>query len=294
MTVVQHAALLDPLYSEAVAFDYLDRVREALTDPDLDNPLPLEQVKLQVVQSSADAEIGDHREFELADLIMMTTHGRNPVSHLVLGSVASKLLKRNCNPMILFKAASDSNDQSLIEKLQSAGTWLNTRLSNRIVLALDGSEVAEGAIPEALDLARLLGAELHLLAVVEHPALVTNLFTKTPQSAFAINPEHAQVQRVSEARLYLESLAHQLQSSGLVIKVAVECGNPSEAIHAFASRRNAQVVVMATQSGGARFRLGSVADQVLLQGGVPVLIVPNVQVHSSMAYATSAHQLRSW
>jgi len=294
LTVVQHNALLDPLSSEAVAYDYLDRVREALTDSDLAAPLPLERIKLRVAQSSFDTEIGDHPEFEQAGLIMMTTHGRNPVSHLVLGSVASKLLKRNCCPMILFKAASNPGEQSLTETLQNTSSWLSTRLSNRVVLALDGSEIAEGAIPQALDLARQLNAELHLLAVVEPPALVADLFKKTPQTAFAINPDHAQIQRRSEARLYLESLAHKLQTSGLVIRVAVESGNPSEAIHAFARRRNSLVVVMATQSGGGRFRLGSVADQVLLQGGIPVLIVPNVQVHSKLVYASSAYQLRPW
>jgi len=294
LTVIQHAALLSPLSSEAVAYDYLDRVSEALTDSKLDNSLPPEQIKLRVVQGSPDAEIGDHRAFEQADLIMMTTHGRNPVSHLVLGSVASKLLKRNCCPVILFKAASNTTGQLLTDKLRVAGSWLNTRLSNRIVLALDGSEVAEGAIPQALDLAHQLGAELHLLAVVEPPALVADLFKKTPQTAFAVNPEHEQVQRTAEARLYLERLAHKLQASGLVIHVAVERGEPATAIHAFACRRNALAVVMATQSGGARFRLGSVADQVLLQGGIPVLIAPNVLVHSNLVYASSSYQVRPW
>jgi len=225
---------------------------------------------------------------------MMTTHGRNPSSRLVMGSVASKLLQKNICPVILFKAADDVTGQRLAEKLGSPGPWLNTTLTNRVVLALDGTEVSEGAIPQAVDLARNLGAELYLLGVIE-PSILANPATEaSSQAAFASNPEHEQVHRMAEARLYLGGLAHKLAASGLQVRTAVERGNPAEAIHNFARRKGALVTIMATRSGEAhhRFRLGSVADQVLNLGGIPVLIVPNFQVHSSFTSVSISYQYR--
>src|SRR4051812_9780684 len=105
LTVVNRAGMVDSLPNETAAYDYLDRVRETLTSKALDVRLPLEKIKLQVVYGSPGEEVGEHRQFEQASLIMMTTHGRNPSSRLVMGSVASKLLQKNICPVILFKAA---------------------------------------------------------------------------------------------------------------------------------------------------------------------------------------------
>jgi nucleotide-binding universal stress UspA family protein len=295
LTVVNRGAFVDSLPNEAAAFDYLDRVRETLSDSALDIHLPLERIKLQVAYGSPGEEVGEHSQFEQASLIMMTTHGRNPSSRLVMGSVASKLLQRNVCPVILFKAGADVTQQTLAEKLKSPGEWLGTTLSNRVVLTLDGTEISEGAIPQAVDLARNLGAELYLLGVIE-PSIIANLPNETAgQAAFASNPEHEQVRRMAEARLYLGGIAQKLMASGLQVRTAVERGNPAVAIHNFARRRGVLVTVMATRSGEAhhRFRLGSVADQVLDLGGIPVLIVPNFQVHPTFVSASAGYQYRA-
>ena len=295
LTVVNRAGFMDSLPNEAAAFDYLDGVREILSDSTLELHLSPEKIKLEVAYGSPGEEVGEHSQFGQASLIMMTTHGRNPSSRMVMGSVASKLLQRNICPVILFKAGADVNHQTLSEKLQSPGDWLGTTLSNRVVLTLDGTEISEGAIPQAVDLAWNLGAELYLLGVIE-PSLIANPPNETAgQAAFASNPEHEHVHRMAEARLYLGGIAHKLTASGLQVRTAVERGNPAVAIHSFARRKGALVTVMATRSGEAhhRFRLGSVADQVLDLGGIPVLIVPNFQVHPSFAPISTTYQYRA-
>ncbi len=294
ITIVHRTNLLGPLASEVAAYDYLDRVRETLTDPDLEERLPPEYVKIKVAYGLPGEETGEHSEFEQANLILMTTHGRTPGSRLVLGNLASKLLQRNCGPLILFKAGPDLDDQTLAQSLHQPGPWLKTRLANRVILPLDGSEAAESAMPQAIELTRELGAELHLLAVIEPSILIPPLSEGSDTLMAASNPEHEQMHRLAEARLYLENIARKLYSTGLPIRVAVEQGYAAEAIHSFAQRRNATVVVMATRSVGPhhRFRLGSIADQVLLQGGIPVLIVPNVQVQPYVNLSDSIYQQR--
>jgi nucleotide-binding universal stress UspA family protein len=141
----------------------------------------------------------------------------------------------------------------------------------RLVVPLDGSEVAEAALPYAEELAGALGASLHLITVVE----------REPGGLFALAPEireqlaQGQLEGVTE---YLATIARGLRSRGVVTDtetVETIAGHATEEILAAADRIAASMVVLATHGRGGleRLFLGSVADKVMRSAHQPTLLI---------------------
>ena len=131
-----------------------------------------------------------------------------------------------------------------------------------ILVPLDGSDLAERALPIAETVARASGAKILLLRVVP-PA--------TPESA--TRGEYAA--EVEEAEKYLASVAARLTKSCGVETRLVE-GDPAASIEADVAAHRADLIAMSThgRSGFGRWIYGSVADEVMRRAVVPVLLVP--------------------
>jgi nucleotide-binding universal stress UspA family protein len=122
----------------------------------------------------------------------------------------------------------------------------------RIMVPLDGSELAQTALPHALELCRALGATLVLLHVrdVRHGS--------------------------SEAsRRFLDFTRRQYANDGVAIETLMREGSVVEAILSAAQHQQIDVIAMAThgRSGIQRAVYGSVAEQVLRSSTTPVLLV---------------------
>jgi nucleotide-binding universal stress UspA family protein len=136
-----------------------------------------------------------------------------------------------------------------------------------ILLALDGSFLAERAIRYAEHLARLASARLILLRAVEaYPS----------PSGDALEAEIAAVQQGEE---YLEAVEEQLNGSGaapLTVERKVVYGSAGEAILDAVRQQRPDLLVMATHglTGLRRLLYGSVSDHVLRHVAVPLLLVP--------------------
>jgi nucleotide-binding universal stress UspA family protein len=138
----------------------------------------------------------------------------------------------------------------------------------KLLVPLDGSPLAEQAIPAACGLARRAGGAVHL-AVVQPP----------PLRHLHVSAELAKpVER--EAREQLESyLAKQAEAvsmcHGLEATCAVLEGDPAGALAAYARTNAMDLIVMTTHGRGGlgRFWLGSVADSLLRRITSPVLLL---------------------
>jgi nucleotide-binding universal stress UspA family protein len=136
-----------------------------------------------------------------------------------------------------------------------------------ILVPLDGSKLAEGALGTALDVARATGARITLAHVV---ATVTML---DPRS---LTPVRRKIRSEHEsAQAYLESVAASLKEEGLDVDAkVVEGKTPAQALSELADAIGADMIAMATHGYGGvrRALLGSVADKVLRLSSLPVLI----------------------
>ena len=192
-----------------------------------------------------------------ADLIVMSTHGRSGLGRALLGSVADTLVRRTQLPLLLVRAGLPLD------------RWEHGL--RRILVPLDGSGLAEAALPRVAALARASGARVTLLQVVGPPA------PELRPSEVAGLPEDDEA-LAERARRYLAGAAARLSEQGVGVETEVTFGWPAERIGAAAAEGHADLIAMSTHARGGLDRLivGSVADQVLRRAEVPVLLVRGV------------------
>jgi len=123
----------------------------------------------------------------------------------------------------------------------------------KLLVPLDGSELAERAIPYAQAIAKTKSSEV-------------TLFTVSIASV-------EQLDRPMKA--YLELKVKELQSQGIEASAAIAYGTVADEIVGFADKNNVDLIVISTHgySGIKRWVLGSVARKVLYGTGVQVLLV---------------------
>jgi nucleotide-binding universal stress UspA family protein len=220
-------------------------------------------VATQLLHGPVAPTLAEYAATSKADLIVMTTHGRGPLSRFWLGSVADELIRRSPVPLLVHRPADGAAPE----------TRDPFRL-RRILVPLDGTAVAEAALSPAVALARLFGAELHLLRSVE-PELV-------PVPEGMSDLPHITGQPVLElltaqARADLDRVARRLRSEGLTVssQVAVHDFFEAAAPAVLEAAKTADLIVLATHGRGrvARFFFGSVADNVVRAAPCPVLVV---------------------
>lgn len=142
----------------------------------------------------------------------------------------------------------------------------------KILVPLDGSDLAEQALPYARVLAQKFGGRLTLLWVLQPPPLM-------PVTEFGVLPVHdeALLERAEEqANDYLGRLRDQLDEEGISARVAVtKSPAVAEAIVDFAAQGDFDLIVKTThgRSGISRWVFGSVAAKVLEQAPCPVFLV---------------------
>lgn len=189
------------------------------------------------------------------DLIVMSTHGRSGLGRWVYGSVADQVMRRAMVPVLLIPASCRAE-------------WWSHRPS-RVLVPLDGSDLATTALPMASKLVSWLGGELFLLRVI---------VPTTP--VYADGAPHTGIDRESErdvARQYLEEVAAGLREGGQNVKLVDAYGPAPAMIAATAADQQVDLIAMSTHGRGGitRLLMGSVATGVVQQASVPVLIVPS-------------------
>jgi nucleotide-binding universal stress UspA family protein len=180
-----------------------------------------------------------------ADLIVMATHGRGPLSRFLIGSVADELVCRARVPVLLVRGTD-----------RAPGATPRPAPDN-ILVPLDGSPLAEAVLGPAQELARVLEARCSLLQVVK------------PPSSGRHGPGKAQ------AEAYLEGVAARLREQGLQVRArAVVARHAADAILAEAEAQGSNLLALATHGrhGLNRLLLGSVADLLLRAAASPVLV----------------------
>jgi len=150
----------------------------------------------------------------------------------------------------------------------------------RIVVPLDGSRLAEGILPFVLQIAGPLDLEVVLVRVVE---------PTVPQGLEGTGYCMVDVVAASlrDAREYLAAVAVKLRGRGVRVTTEARHGVPVTELVAVARNTGAGLIAMTThgRSGFGRFLFGSVADAVLRQAEIPVLMMRLTERQVSAAKA---------
>jgi nucleotide-binding universal stress UspA family protein len=150
---------------------------------------------------------------------------------------------------------------------------------DRVVVLLDGSELAEQVLPHVAEIIRGRNSEVYLLSVA--PTIVPTVATAVDiypiyTTADFLTVEAAERERIElELNEYLDMVAQRLQPVASQVSKVVRFGQPAEEILGYAEEVAADLIAMCThgRSGLSRWVYGSVADKVLRGAKCPVLLV---------------------
>jgi nucleotide-binding universal stress UspA family protein len=196
-------------------------------------------------------------EKEPGTLIAISTRGRSGAGRWVLGSVTDKVLRATTTPMLIIRSRGQGNAAPDL-KLTS------------IIVTLDGSPLAEQALPHALALAKAMS--LKIILVRTTPSDKTGRGGMEPST----NLDRVLKGAEAEASEYLKTVGTRIrEEQGLTVEERVLRGDPSSAVVGVDHEISENLVAMTThgRSGAARWILGSVTDKVVRQSEDPILVI---------------------
>lgn len=141
----------------------------------------------------------------------------------------------------------------------------------RIVVGTDGSETAAEAVRQAVDLAKLSGAQLSIVSAYE-PVSKRRLQGEEEGAPADVQYE---IGPREDVNLVLDSAAATAKQEGLEVQTHPVEGNPTDAILEVAEQTDADLIVVGNKgmTGARRFLLGSVPNNVSHHAPCSVIIV---------------------
>jgi nucleotide-binding universal stress UspA family protein len=208
------------------------------------------KAQLAVRMGQPEEQIIYMAERTAATLIVMATHGHSGLKRWAIGSVADKVVQAAETPVLLIRSAVPEPRPRL----------------RRIMVPLDGSALAEQAMPLAIELAVAAHADVLLFQAI---APVVEAYP------YPHLPSDVQLALRDQAHVELTRAAESFREHPITLTSEVELGYPGEAIIDAATRHDVDLIVMATHgySGLRRWVLGSVADKVAHATTTPLLLV---------------------
>ncbi|HWC31431.1 MAG TPA: universal stress protein [Dehalococcoidia bacterium] len=216
------------------------------------------EVSIEVVRGqAAEVILQDVRDYR-PDYLIVSTHGSSGLSRLRFGSVADKVIRgADCSTLVVGPLAAEQD------------SWLESRLMpvfKSVLVPLDGSKLAEQALPEAESFADAFGAKLHVVTAVAAPFLGLG-------EAWASSTRDVSDDPVAYAKQYLDEL-RQNRPALASSSVDVRMGPADQVLREYIAENGIDLVIMTSHGRGGvvRTALGSTTDR-LLGGPAPILVV---------------------
>lgn len=154
---------------------------------------------------------------------------------------------------------------------------------NKIVVPLDGSKLAECALPHLEELAKgcrtgrvfLVSVTQRIVGRSKAPEVEELYKSSGTSREFAGQDSYVLGKKEKQAQRYLDRIARELTDKGIRVETQVLMGKPPEEIASFTERHDADLIIIAShgRSGPNKWAFGSVAEKILKASPVPVFIV---------------------
>jgi len=212
--------------------DYFADVQDRLKDAGV-------PVSAELLDGSVVSSLAEYAHRLKPAWVVMLSHGRGAVARFFLGETASEFVRSSPCPVLLVHPTGEPADPAAAPDVR------------RVLIPLDGSELAEKMLGPATEFARAVGADVTLLTAL----------------AAVPNPK--------EGARYLEERADRVRGAGLTVGVrTVEHGGAADAIVLEAAAKPGTVVALTTHGRGGLSKLvwGSVTDDVVRRTSAPALV----------------------
>lgn len=201
-------------------------------------------------------QIGQTALEQRADLVVVGTHGRTGLDHIMLGSTAERVIKQAPCPTLTVRVAPIHG-----EKDADVPPCIR-----HVLVPVDFSSPSLDALEYAIQVVDRFGARLTIVHALEPIYFDLEL---------GLGRIEQEVQKRTHWETQLDGLAQVVRGRGLEAGSVVLGGIPSESIVTYARGQRSDLIVMGTHGrrGLTRLRYGSVAESVLRQAPCPVLTV---------------------
>jgi nucleotide-binding universal stress UspA family protein len=146
---------------------------------------------------------------------------------------------------------------------------MNNSIFRKIMVATDGSEEVRNAVDSAIRIAKLSGAKLYAVHVIDMGGYS---ITPSTDAEWEKAMREQFITEGKEATTYVENAG---KAADIEVESVILEGSPADEIVDFAERNDIDLVVMGTQGKSAieRFLIGSVAENVVRHSKRPVMVV---------------------
>ncbi len=223
---------------------YLNQVARRIQANDI-------QVKSTIVVGAAPREILRLAEKQQINLIALSKRGQSGITRWLIGGVAERVLRRAKIPVLIVPAVTE---QAL--KLRGA-------VYRRILVPLDGSPLAEGALSHGIALAGRYQAELVLVYVGRFSPDVRNGAVEVQRNQESVDAD------------YLTDLVQGAENQGIRTRAERLTGRPESEIVRYSESNQVDLIVMSAHgmSNIPSLLLGSVAGRVTRGANIPLLLI---------------------
>lgn len=212
------------------------------------------------------AEIAAAARAQHSDVVVMAPRRRGFLASLRHPSVTAHLFARSPAPVLIWP------EQQLLRD-DAPETFLET-VNALVIVPLDGSALAEEALPVAEAFAREYDRTLVLVRVVLPIVLVGG----GPETLRLEREAQADAEReaLHDLRRMRHHLTHLEASEPLTVQTMLRIGDPAHELLALGASHPDSLLVMSTHGRGAVMRLlaGSVATTLMRRSPIPLLVVP--------------------
>jgi nucleotide-binding universal stress UspA family protein len=229
------------------------------------------EAKLALVRGANIAQaLADVAELEHCDLIVMGTHGREGLPHLLQGSVAERVAQLTSIPVMFVRRSAKTHAPNF----------------DHLLVAIDLDEITDLVLDQAAEVARQLGSTLEVLHVL--PDAGVPLYALETGAAWDPNDEAEQMRLEGEdliAAAWTRIRSRPFDPKMLDIRQVPAKGiGIQHVILREAAAKNVGLIVIGTNArrGLEKFLLGSIAESLLHHADVPVLVVRPHEVQGSV------------
>ena len=233
---------------------YLEKIGDRLQKSGL-------QTKSIVLEGPVAESITEFAQNEGMKLVILSSHGRSGLRKWGISSVTHKIILSAPTSVFIVRA------QKLKEQLYG-----------RLLVPLDGSWRAEIILPMVTQLARYHKSQIQIVHVVKSPEMARHM----PPMQEDIDLSNRIVMRNREEALhYLEQVQLRSPLAGIDVQAHLLTNdNPTAALHELVDREQIDMVVLSAHgySGNNQWPYGSMVNNFILYGKVPLLIVQDLPV----------------
>jgi nucleotide-binding universal stress UspA family protein len=223
------------------------------------------KINAEVVIGDPSKIITEYAKLKEINLVVVTTHGISGFRPWAMGDVADKVVRGLGIPTLLVR----NKDVPSLQKKRG--------VISKILLPLDNSDSSKASLPYAIQLAKKLNAGIILFSMAQ-TIYAQNLdgINNTMGGGLGVNWDSVDAATEKTVDEYLQKIEDKIKSEGIEATHTSYLGiDAAYEILEMEKRTQADIVVMATRgrSPVARWAFGSVAEKVLREGNLPILLI---------------------